>query len=90
MNADGTDIMSDEEYEIVKQCAAKAGEEISLLSMQIEEDYRNGDLTLEEKKAALGDLDISKSFDLYAEYIIEELGRFPEKRTRLQDKIYFE
>lgn len=90
MNADGTDVMSDEEYEIVKQCAAKAGEEISLLSMQIEEDYRNGDLTLEEKKTALGDLNTSKSFDLYAEYIIEKLGRFPEKRTRLQDKIYFE
>ena len=45
---------------------------------------------LEEKKTALGDLDTSKAFDLYAEYIIEELGRFPEKRTRLQDKIYFE
>lgn len=90
LNKDGTDIMPDEEYEIVKKCAAKAGEEISLLSMQIEEDYRNGNITLEEKKVALGDLDTSKAFDLYAQYVIEDLGRFPEKNTQLIDKIYFE
>lgn len=56
--------------------------------MCIEEDYRQGVINEEEKKKALGNLDISESFDLFVNLVIKELGYYPEKRTKLEDRAW--
>lgn len=90
MNKDGTAPLDAESLEIVKQCSGEAYGEVSLLIAAIEEDYRKGCLTLAEKQNALGAISVEQGYDRFVELVIEKLGFYPEKRTRLIDEISFD
>ena len=54
--------LTEQEEEIRKQCAKEAYGVLSEITVDIEEDYRNGGMTKKEYKEAIGEL--SEKYDL--------------------------
>lgn len=85
MNEEGTRPLNDEENEIVKQCIAIAYADVGEKIAELDEDYKNGLMTKEEYKEEKGQLETMDSFEHFQELVIEKLGYYPIKRTKLID-----
>lgn len=76
--------LTEQEEEIRKQCAKEAYGVLSEITVDIEEDYRNGGMTKKEYKEAIGEL--SEKYDCYNNYcrlLIDRLGFIPYLKTQL-------
>lgn len=76
--------LTEQEEEIRKQCAKEAYGVLSEITVDIEEDYRNGGMTKKEYKEAIGEL--SEKYDCYNNYcrlLMDRLGFIPYLKTQL-------
>lgn len=77
---------NEEELKILKECAATAYGNVDVLIAAIDDDYKNGILTKEERDAAIGAIETADSYDLFVDLVINKLGYYPKKRTQLIDE----
>ena len=85
MNQEETAPLEPEKLEILEECASIAYSDKAKVFAKIDDDYKNGNLSLEEYKEAKGNVNTLNSYDLFVELVIERLGFMPVKRTRLVD-----
>lgn len=85
MNRDETAPLEPENLKILDECASIAYSDKTKVFAKIDDDYKNGNLSLEEYKEAKGNVNTLDSYDLFVELVIERLGFMPVKRTRLVD-----
>ena len=85
-NERGTAPLNEEELKILKECAATAYGNVDVLIAAIDDDYKNGILTKEERDAAVGAIETADSYDLFVNLVINRLGYYPKKRTQLIDE----
>lgn len=85
MNRDETAPLEPENLKILDECASIAYSDKTKVFAKIDDDYKNGNLSLEEYKEAKGNVNTLDSYDLFVELVIERLGFMPVKRTRLID-----
>ena len=78
--------LNEEELKILKECAATAYGNVDVPIAAIDDDYKNGILTKEERDAAVGAIETADSYDLFVNLIINKLGYYPKKRTQLIDE----
>lgn len=85
MNRDETAPLEPENLKILEECASIAYSDKAKVFAKIDDDYKNGNLSLEEYKEAKGNVNTLDSYDLFVELVVERLGFMPVKRTRLVD-----
>lgn len=85
MNQEETAPLEPEKLEILEECASIAYSDKAKVFAKIDDDYKNGNLSLEEYKEAKGNIDTLDSYDLFVQLVFERLGFMPVKRTRLID-----
>lgn len=86
LNEDETDLLTEEQMDIVKECANEVyGERISLQIAEIDEEFVNGNITKEERDKYIGEINTCNFYEEYKDLVIERLGFYPIKRTRLMD-----
>jgi hypothetical protein len=92
MNQNCTAPLNEEQMKILRECAQLAYGEVNLLITAVEDDYRNGLISKQERDTLLGAaVDTScDSFEKFITLTITRLGFYPEKRTRLIDEINWE
>ena len=86
MNEKGTAPLGEWEISKIKECSEKAYGDKSLLIASIDDDFRHGYISKEERDKAVGSIETNDNYDYFVELVIQELGFYPEKRTRLIDE----
>lgn len=86
MNEKGTAPLGEWETSKIKECSEKAYGDKSLLIASIDDDFRHGYISKEERDKAVGSIETNDNYDYFVELVIQELGFYPEKRTRLIDE----
>lgn len=85
MNKDGTSVLSDKELNILKECTKEAYSTFDVQMAAIDDDFRKGLITQQERNKAVGEIDTTDNYEKFIELVYEKLGFIPEKRTRLID-----
>lgn len=85
MNENGTAPLSAENLKTLNQCAQDAYGPIGPKIAVIDDEFKKGNLTKEERDAAVGALNTMDSYDIFINNLINTLGFIPEKRTQLID-----
>lgn len=67
----------------VKECSQKAYGVIDEKIALYDSAYHSGELSKQERDEAVANIDTDECYDNFVEYVIEELGYFPDKRTQL-------
>ena len=70
-NERGTAPLNEEELKILQECAATAYGKVDVLIAAIDDDYKNGVLTKEERDAAVGAIETADSYDLFVDLVIK-------------------
>lgn len=89
LNITETDLLPEDQLTILKQCAAEAYQDTSLIIAEIEDDYKHHNITKEERDKALGEINTGDAYERFQKLTISKLGFMPIKRTRLYDDIFF-
>lgn len=90
LNITGTDLLPEEQLEVLKQCAADAYQDTSLTIAAIEDDYKHHNISKEERDQAMGAISTGNAYERFQKLAISRLGFMPVKRTRLYDDIFWE
>lgn len=85
MNEEGTAPLDEESLKKLKKCAGLAYGDVNLLLAAIEDEYRKGNMTEQEFIEAKGNMETSDGCEKFFSLVLEELGFFPDKRTKLTD-----
>lgn len=80
---DESRMLNEEELAIVKQCKCEAYKDVGEQIVNIDEAYRNGEISLAEAKKYKSEMDTNESYINYLELLMERLGYIPELRTQL-------
>lgn len=83
VNQEGHPLNADE-LRIVKECSCKAYGVIDDKIALYDSAYREGQMTKAERDEAIAGIDTEECYDDFVDIVIEELGYFPEKRTKLE------
>lgn len=78
------------ELEIIRECKRKAYGSISELMADIDDDYHRGFISKEERDSAFGQIETLNSYEVFIGLVVEKLGYYPGKYTKLIDEVYFE
>lgn len=87
MNEDGSAPLVGEQLIQLQECAKIAYGDTSLLIAAIDDEFVKGLISKEERDKAVGDIETSSSHNRFVELVIEKLGFYPEKRTRIIDVV---
>ena len=89
MNKDNTAPLSAEDLAVLDKCKVLAYGEIGKKIAEIDDEYHRGNITKEERNDAVGNLNTVESYSCFVSLVVEKLGFYPDKRTRLIDERYF-
>lgn len=90
LNETEDDLLPDDQLKIVKECAQIAYGDPSLRIANIDEDLKNGKISQEERNEMVGAIQTMDCFDCFQQMVIDRLGFYPKKRTKLIDEINWE
>lgn len=85
MNEEGTAPLQEEELKKLNQCAQNAYGPIGPKIAVLDDEFKKGNLTKEERDAAVGALNTMDCYEIFINNLLNTLGYVPEKRTRLYD-----
>lgn len=85
MNQEGTSVLNEEQLKILKECANEAYNTFDIQVAAIDDDFRRGYMSKEDRDKAVGEINTLSNYDRFVELVCERLGFVPEKRTRLID-----
>lgn len=75
--------LTKDQLTILKLCAKNAYGQADETLAAIEHSYRNGEISLREKRQSLANIDTSEGYDKFEEGLLKNLGFFPIKKTLL-------
>lgn len=86
MEKNGKEPLSDEKLKKLRECAAAAYKDSSEQIAAIDDDFRKGNLTQEERIEAIGNIDTNEAYNRFITLVIEAIGFMPIKKTLLIDE----
>lgn len=86
MDRDGIDPLGEEGLKVIEECAKEAYSSFDAKVAAIEDEYRKGFISKEERNKAVGEIDSDSSYERFIELLVNKLGFVPEKRIRLIDE----
>lgn len=87
LNKTEDDLLPEDQLKIVRECAQVAYGDPSLRIANIDEDLKNGKISQEERNEMVGAIQTMDCFDCFQQMVIEKLGFYPKKRTKLVDEV---
>lgn len=90
LNEDGSNLLSNEQMEILRQCRKDAYSSINDQLAEIDEALAMRDISQEEAKHLKGEIDTTKNYIQYQNLLQERLGFIPKKRTKIVHGVNFD
>lgn len=89
MNRDGNAPLDEESLKKLNECAVEAYKDISVKIAQIDDEYHQGNISKEERDKSVGEVECENNYSAFVTLVIEALGFYPDKRTRIIDEEIF-
>lgn len=83
LNQDESGLLSEAEMDIFQNCRTEAYQEIDARRFQLDEARIEGEITLEQWKKEMGEIDSMDAYQNMQELLYERLGYIPVKRTKI-------
>lgn len=90
MNKDGSAPLDEESLNKLQNCAKLAYGDIGIILAELDADLKMGNIFKEEYIENKIFMETAENYEKFTKLVIDELGFYPDKRTKLIDAIYFE
>jgi hypothetical protein len=86
MDRDGESPLNEEDLKKLRECAMEAYKTPSELIAAIDDDFRRGRLSKEERDIAVGEINTYDAYDRFIDLLLDNVGFVPTKKTLLEEE----